>query len=216
MSTAKRPCTARSARSDGNDASIGVAFARDQKPRVAPLSAVAEPAAGPSTAGVNRSRCRASGLVEWPARAPRLSRLCRRSTSLAAALRATGAAEQLQSATLHIRVSSSAVASELSYVKDVLLEQVNTQLGQLAKRDRAAPSRRRGSKPTPNTPAVNTTGTATAAKGSTPPIERLAFASDRSGAAGLCRLAELHPAPAPAAPRRAQPGIWASPARSRT
>ncbi len=84
-------------------------------------------------------------------------------------------AEQLQSATLHIRVSSSAVASELSYVKDVLLEQVNAQLGQLAKETAPRPSRRRGSKPTPNTPAVNTTGTATAAKGSTPPIERLAF-----------------------------------------
>lgn len=86
-------------------------------------------------------------------------------------------AEQLQSATLHIRVSSSAVASELSYVKDVLLEQVNAQLGQLAKETAPRPSRRRGSKPT----ASNTTGTpgtpglGTAAKGSAAPIERLAF-----------------------------------------
>ena len=41
-------------------------------------------------------------------------------------------AEQLLAGTLTVRVGSSAVASELVYVKDMLLEQVNLQLGQLA------------------------------------------------------------------------------------
>ena len=41
-------------------------------------------------------------------------------------------AEQLVTGTLTVRVSSSAVASELVYVKDMLLEQVNLQLRQLA------------------------------------------------------------------------------------
>jgi hypothetical protein len=41
-------------------------------------------------------------------------------------------AEQLATGTLTVRVSSSAVASELVYVKDMLLDQVNLQLRQLA------------------------------------------------------------------------------------
>lgn len=52
-------------------------------------------------------------------------------------------AEQLQAGTLSIRVSSSAVASELVYVKDMLLEGTNQQLGQLAAESAPASSRRR-------------------------------------------------------------------------
>lgn len=58
-------------------------------------------------------------------------------------------AEQLQAGTLHIRVSSSAVASELSYVKDVLSEQVNAQLALLASEGTPRATRRRSSKSAP-------------------------------------------------------------------
>lgn len=56
-------------------------------------------------------------------------------------------AEQLQAGTLSVRVSSSAVASELSYVKDMLLEQVNAQLALLASDGAPRATRRRSSKP---------------------------------------------------------------------
>ena len=51
-------------------------------------------------------------------------------------------AEGLLAGTLTVRVSSSAVSSELVYVKDMLLEQVNLQLRQLAQ-DSASPTARR-------------------------------------------------------------------------
>ncbi len=47
---------------------------------------------------------------------------------------------ELQAKTLVIRVSSSAVASELSYVKDLLLEQVNAQLATLTASSGKRPS----------------------------------------------------------------------------
>jgi len=68
-------------------------------------------------------------------------------------------AEQLVAGTLTVRVSSSAVASELVYVKDMLLEQVNLKLRQQTvarstatevpseKADAAAPARRRRQRP---------------------------------------------------------------------
>ena len=62
-------------------------------------------------------------------------------------------AEGLLAGTLTVRVSSSAVSSELVYVKDMLLEQVNLQLRQLAQ-DSAPTAARR---PRPRTVAAGAT-----------------------------------------------------------
>ncbi len=65
-------------------------------------------------------------------------------------LAAHARAEHLNGDTLMVRVSSSAVASELSYVKDLLLEQVNQQLGHSKDLPRA-PFRRSGTTARPVT-----------------------------------------------------------------